>query len=216
MHLTLETLVVAQQQLVKTFPALVRLVEEVKSPPIAPPVPDPSPGLAAFQELVQAIIHQQLSIKAGATITGRLIDLVQGRVEPAILLEQDTTGLRAIGLSGQKVGYIKSLAEHVLADEEGFDRLYQLPDAEVIKKLTAVKGIGEWTAQMYLIFQLWRPDVWPTKDLGVVKGAAVLMGLDQNPTEQALQQLAEPMAGHRTVMAWYMWRLYQHPELLLR
>ena len=216
MHLTSETLALAQQRLVKTFPALERLVAEVQAPPIAPPVLVPSPGLAAFQELIQAIIHQQLSIKAGATITGRLVDLVQGRVEPATLLELETPTLRAIGLSGQKAGYIKSLAEHVLADEAGFNQLHLQPNEVVIKKLTAVKGIGEWTAQMYLIFQLWRPDVWPTKDLGVVKGAAMLMGIDHNPTEEALRKLAEPMAGYRTVMAWYMWRVYQHPDMLIR
>ncbi len=161
-----------------------------------------------YGSLVRSIAGQQLSVKAAASIWRRLVDRFDGRTPtPQEILDDDPEALRAAaGFSRAKVAYLRSLAEHVLAGELEIDRLRDLPDAEVIAELTAVKGIGEWTAQMFLMFTLHRPDVLPVGDLGVRNGAARAYGLEAPPPPAELTALAEPWRPHRTRACLYLWR----------
>ena len=133
-------------------------------------------GLAAaqhvdpFRALTHAIIAQQLSTKVAATIEGRFAALFRGRPTPAAVAGVSDAELRAVGLSGQKIGYIRDLCRRVSAGSLSLEALDVLPDAAVVDALTAVKGIGRWTAEMFLIFRLHRPDVLPVGDLGIVSG----------------------------------------------
>jgi DNA-3-methyladenine glycosylase II len=158
--------------------------------------------------LMRAIAGQQLSVKAAASIWQRLVDRFGGRTPtPEQILADDPDELRvACGFSRAKVAYLRSLAEHVVSGELELDRLPDLPDGEVLRELTAVKGIGEWTAHMFLIFTLQRPDVLPTGDLGVRNAAMRAYGLDRPPTPAELHALAEPWRPHRTRACLYLWR----------
>jgi DNA-3-methyladenine glycosylase II len=158
--------------------------------------------------LMRAIAGQQLSVKAAASIWQRLIDRFGGRTPtPEQILADDPDELRvACGFSRAKVASLRSLAEHVISGELELDRLPDMPDGEVLRELTAVKGIGEWTAHMFLIFTLQRPDVLPTGDLGVRNAAMRAYGLDRPPAPAELTQLAEPWRPHRTRACLYLWR----------
>jgi len=161
----------------------------------------------AYGALVRSITGQQLSTKAAATIYGRLAALFDDRAPtPQELLEVDVEQLRAVGLSRAKAAYLRSLAEHVISGELAIDRLDQLSDDEVIERLTAVRGLGTWTAHMFLIFHLGRPDVLPTGDLGIRRGAQLAYGLEQLPKPAELEALAEPWRPHRTLACLYLWR----------
>jgi DNA-3-methyladenine glycosylase II len=157
---------------------------------------------------MRAIAGQQLSVKAAASIWLRLLDRFGGRPPtPVEILADDPDELRvACGFSRAKVAYLRSLAEHVLSGELELDRLPDMPDGEVIRELTAVKGIGEWTAHMFLIFTLARPDVLPTGDLGVRNAAMRAYGLERPPAPAELQAIAEPWRPHRTRACLYLWR----------
>ena len=161
-----------------------------------------------YGALVRSITGQQLSVKAAASIYGRLLERFDGRTPtPEQILAEDPEALRvACGFSRAKVKYLRSLAEHVLSGELEIDRLSELPDEEVIRELTAVKGIGEWTAHMFLMFTLHRPDVLPVGDLGVRNAAMREYGLDAPPPAVALQELAEPWRPYRTRACLYLWR----------
>ncbi len=158
--------------------------------------------------LMRAIAGQQLSVKAAASIWQRLLDRFGGHVPtPEQILVDDPDELRvACGFSRAKVVYLRSLAEHVLSGELELDRLPDLADGEVIRELTAVKGIGEWTAHMFLMFTLKRPDVLPTGDLGVRNAAMRAYGLERPPAPAELTALAEPWRPHRTRACLYLWR----------
>ena len=157
---------------------------------------------------MRAITGQQLSVKAAQSIWRRLLDRFGGHTPtPEQILADDPDELRvAAGFSRAKIVYLRSLAEHVLAGEIELDRLDDLPDGEVIRELTAVKGIGEWTAHMFLMFTLHRPDVLPTGDLGVRNAAMRAYGLDAPPTPAELEAIAEPWRPHRTRACLYLWR----------
>jgi 3-methyladenine DNA glycosylase/8-oxoguanine DNA glycosylase len=114
--------------------------------------------------------------------------------------------LRAAGLSGAKAASIRDLAEKVLDGSVQLDRMNRLPDDEIVRELTLVRGIGPWTAEMFLIFQLGRLDVWPIGDFGIRKGYALLYGLTAPPSEKELEPLGEPFRPYRSVAAWYCWR----------
>jgi DNA-3-methyladenine glycosylase II len=161
-----------------------------------------------YGALLRAIVGQQLSVRAAQAIYGRLLERFGGRPPtPAEVLADDPDELRtAVGLSHAKVAYLRSLAEHVLSGELELDRLSELPDGDVIGELTAVKGIGEWTAHMFLMFTLHRPDVLPTGDLGVRNAAMRAYELDAPPPPAALQELAEPWRPYRTRACLYLWR----------
>ena len=164
----------------------------------------------AYGALLRSIVGQQLSTKAARSIYGRLVELFGGSTpSPQELLDSDPEALRGAGLSGAKVRYVRSLAEHVLSGELELERLPSLGDEEVMREVTAVKGLGEWTAHMFLIFHLGRPDVLPVGDLGVRKGMQTHFGLRKLPEADRMEKLAAPWRPFRSVAAWYMWRVLE-------
>jgi DNA-3-methyladenine glycosylase II len=155
--------------------------------------------------LVRAICYQQLAGAAARTIHGRL-EVALGTTTPEAVLATPVAELRAAGLSGNKTASIRDLAgEHLLGEVE-LDRVARLSDEEIIRELTLVRGIGQWTAEMFLMFQLGRLDVWPVDDLGVRKGYGILFGLSPAPTARELQPLGDELRPYRSVAAWYCWR----------
>jgi DNA-3-methyladenine glycosylase II len=161
-----------------------------------------------YGTLVRAIVGQQLSTKAARSIYMRLTDRFAGRTPtPEEVLDDDPEELRlAAGLSRPKVGYLRSLAEHVLSGELELDRLDELPDEEVIAELVAVKGLGVWSAHMFLMFHLQRPDVLPVGDLGIRKAIQRAYALDELPEPAEMEAVAEPWRPHRTLACRYLWR----------
>ena len=161
-----------------------------------------------YGALLRSITGQQLSVKAARAIYGRLTERFGGRTPtPRELLDDDPEAMRAAaGLSRAKVASLRSLAEHVLAGELRLDRLAELPDEAVVRELVAVKGIGEWTAHMFLMFTLHRPDVLPTGDQGIRNAVMRAYGLDAPPDPEALTALAEPWRPYRTRACLYLWR----------
>ena len=157
---------------------------------------------------MRSIAGQQLSVKAAAAIWRRLVDRYGGRTPtPAEILAEDPEELRAAaGFSRAKVAYLRSLAEHVESGALRLDVLERLDDAEVVRELTAVKGVGEWTAHMFLMFTLHRPDVLPVGDLGVRNAAMRAYGLAAPPAPADLTTLAEPWRPYRTRACLYLWR----------
>ena len=161
-----------------------------------------------FEAVARAIVFQQLSGKAAGTIHGRFHALYGGRApEPAELLATSDEHLRAAGLSRQKVGYLRDLAARVDAGDVPLASIDSLGDEEAIAALTRVKGVGRWTAQIFLMFRLGRPDVLPELDLGVQKGIQLAYGLAAAPRPADVLRIGAPWAPHRTVAAWYLWRL---------
>jgi DNA-3-methyladenine glycosylase II len=161
-----------------------------------------------YSALLRSITGQQLSVKAAQAIYGRLIERFGGRPPtPEELLADDPDAMRAAaGLSRAKVVALRSLAEHVLAGELQLANLAELPDEEVMRELVAVKGIGEWTAHMFLMFTLHRPDVLPTGDQGIKNAVMRAYGLDVVPKPDALTVIAEPWRPYRTRACEYLWR----------
>jgi DNA-3-methyladenine glycosylase II len=160
----------------------------------------------AYGTLLRSIVGQQLSTKAARTIYGRVLDLFGGETpSPQALLDADPDALRAAGLSGAKVRYVRSLAEHVLSGELELERLPELGDEQVAREVTAVKGLGQWTADMFLIFHLARPDVLPVGDLGVRRAVQRAYGLEELPSAEELERLGERWAPHRSLAALYLW-----------
>ncbi len=161
-----------------------------------------------YGALVRAITGQQLSVKAARAIYGRLTDRFDGRAPtPLEILEDEPEALRAAaGLSRAKVGYLRSLAEHTLSGELELERLDELDDETVIAELTAVKGLGLWSAQMFLMFHLERPDVLPTGDLGIRRAIERAYELAELPDAAAIEELALPWRPHRTLACRYLWR----------
>ena len=161
-----------------------------------------------YGALVRSIAGQQLSVKAARSIFNRLTARFDGTTPtPQQILADDPEALRAAcGFSRAKVAYLRSLAEHVVDGSLELERMDDLPDEEVLAELTAVKGIGEWTAQMFLMFTLHRPDVLPTGDLGVRNAAARAYGLAAPPKPLELTEIAEPWRPQRTRACLYLWR----------
>jgi DNA-3-methyladenine glycosylase II len=161
-----------------------------------------------YGALVRTIAGQQLSVLAARAIWTKLLAYFDGRVPtPQEILTEDPETLRAAaGFSRAKVVYLRSLAEHVLAGELELERLAELPDDEVIRALTAVKGIGEWSSHMFLMFTLHRPDVLAVGDLGVRNAAMRAYDLPAPPKAAELEALAEPWRPHRTRACLYLWR----------
>jgi DNA-3-methyladenine glycosylase II len=165
-----------------------------------------------YGALVRSIVNQQLSVRAAAAIYGRLTERYGGRSPtPAQLLADDPEQVRAAaGLSRAKVGFLRSLAEHVLSGELELERLDELPDEEVIAELVAVKGLGVWTAHMFLMSHLQRPDVLPVGDLGIRRAIEHAYGLDELPDAPTIEAIAEPWRPHRTLACRYLWRSLQN------
>jgi DNA-3-methyladenine glycosylase II len=166
-----------------------------------------------FAALVRAVISQQLSGKAAATIHDRVVALVGGMdgLNPASLLAADPVALRAAGLSRQKISYLRDLSAHVSDGRLDLAALEDQSDEEVIAAITAVKGFGRWSAEMFLMFRLNRPDVFPVDDLGIVKGVQKLFGMKSRPKPSTMARLAEPWRPYRSVAAWYLWRIHDRP-----
>ena len=165
-----------------------------------------------YGALVRAIVGQQLSVSAARSIYGRLAARFEDRApRPQEILNDEPEALRAAaGLSRAKVQYLRSLAEHTLSGELELERLNELDDERVIAELTAVKGIGLWSAQMFLMFHLERPDVLPTGDLGIRRAIERGYGLEALPDPIAMEQIAEPWKPHRTLACRYLWRSLQN------
>jgi DNA-3-methyladenine glycosylase II len=160
----------------------------------------------AYGALLRAIVGQQLSTKAARTIYLRVTDLFGGRTPaPDELLAASVEDLRGAGLSGRKVEYIRDLAAHVISGELELDRLDELSDEEAIEEMVAVRGLGRWTAEMFLIFHLERPDVLSGGDLGIRKAIQVEYGLEEMPAPQRVAEIGEPWSPHRSLASLYLW-----------
>ncbi len=162
-----------------------------------------------FFYLARTICYQQLAGKAAATIHRRFVEALKGEVTPAKVLRTRETTLRKAGLSRNKMAAIRDLATRIRSGEVEVHDLENQPDEEVIRRLVLVKGIGEWTAQMYLMFRLYRSDVWPTGDLGVRAGYAKAHGLSVPPTAKQLAQLGDEYRPWRSAAAFYCWRILE-------
>ena len=165
------------------------------------------PKLSPFEALVQAIVYQQLAGAAAQAIHGRLIDAMDGSVSPEALLALSDEALRGVGLSAAKVRYLRDLATKVLDGTVVVSArsLGRQSDDEVTERLTTVRGIGPWSAHMFLMFQLRRLDVWPVGDFGIRQGYGLAWKVPA-PTAKELEPLGEPYRPYRTVAAWYCWR----------
>ena len=160
-----------------------------------------------FKALIRAIVGQQLSTKAAASIWGRVTELFEDETpSPKQLIEADGQALRDAGLSWSKVGFLKDLAERVGDGRLDLEHLSELSDEDVVVTLTEIKGVGRWTAEMFLIFHLGRPDVVSTGDLGIRRAAQIAYGLDELPGPTELERIAEPWRPHRTLACLYLWR----------
>jgi DNA-3-methyladenine glycosylase II len=185
-----------------TMAGLIDMCGVISSPPRKKAAPEEHYGA-----LLHAVVNQQLSVKAGAAIYGRLTERFGGHTPtPEQLLADEPEELRAAaGLSRSKVGFMRSLAEHILSGELELDRLDSLSDDEVMTELVAVKGIGEWTAHMFLMSHLHRPDVMAPGDLGIKRAIEKAYGLE-DPDRETMERLAERWRPHRTLACRYLWR----------
>lgn len=191
----------------KADPVLRRVIDDVG------PVGDFFVGRPSdhYGTLVRSIVGQQLSTKAAASIYNKLLGRFGGRAPtPDEVLAEDPDELRAaVGLSHAKVRYLRSLADHVLDGSLELDRLSELPDDEVIAALVAVKGLGVWSAHMFLMFHLHRPDVLAVGDLGIRRAVQIRYGLAELPTPAELTEIAEPWRPYRSLACIYLWRSLQ-------
>jgi len=195
--------VAASQALAAADPRLGDLIAAVGPPQIALRPDETLPAL------LRSIVYQQLSTKAAATIHGRVLDAfgTDGALDPEAVHAAHDDALRACGLSRAKVAAVRDLGERQRAGTlPTRAELLAMPDAAVVAALTAVRGVGPWTAQMVLLFNLGRPDVWPVADLGVQEGYRIVLGLEARPTAKEMVAVGEPYAPWRSVAAWYGWR----------
>jgi DNA-3-methyladenine glycosylase II len=187
--------------LAATDPVIARLLAKAGPPRLRRPTE------SHFATLVRAIVYQQLAGSAAAAIHGRLITALDGDVQPEGLLKLSDETLRAVGLSRAKVASLRDLSAKVVdgtvvVSARGLSRE---SDEEITERLSTVRGIGRWTAEMFLLFQLRRLDVWPTGDLGVRRGYGLAWGIPM-PTAKQLEPLGDPYRPYRSVVAWYCWR----------
>jgi DNA-3-methyladenine glycosylase II len=194
----------AAQILAERDPVIARLVEAAGLPKF------PAPAETNFATLVRSVTYQQLAGAAARAIHGRLIQALGGEVTPERLLAAPTETLRAAGLSGNKTASLQDLAAKVLDGTVVLDarRLARVSDEEVVARLSTVRGIGKWSAEIFLMFQLRRMDVWPTGDLGIRKGFGLAWNIP-TPTPKQLDLRGEPYRPYRSVLAWYCWRAAQ-------
>ena len=184
-------------------PVLAGLIERVPRYAIVPRE-DP------YHALLRAILYQQLAGAAAAAIQRRLHSLSNQDDQPPTaqqLLATTDAQFRSAGVSRQKAGYMRDLALHVVDGTLDFALLPKLDDAEVVRRVTAVKGLGEWSAHMFLMFHLGRPDVLPIGDLGVRNGMRIAYGLEETPTPKRATEIGARWAPYRSVGSWYMWRV---------
>ncbi|HWD52954.1 MAG TPA: DNA-3-methyladenine glycosylase 2 family protein [Acidimicrobiales bacterium] len=192
----------AARALSRKDPVLKALVKEYGYPPGRPHVP----ASMRFAVLARSILYQQLAGKAAASIEGRFVGALGGVVTPERVLAVSTDVLRACGLSGAKARSIQDLAEKVVSGQISLERIGRLSNEDVVEHLVQVRGIGQWTAEMFLLGTLGRLDIWPVGDYGVRAGFAVCWHLAETPTPKELMVLGEPYRPYRSVVAWYCWR----------
>ena len=161
-----------------------------------------------FESLAKIVVGQQVSTRAAEAITLRLVESLNGQLEPENLLSRDDETLRAAGLSRQKVSYLRSLATAVVEGELPLEEMPKMSDEAVLQRITAIRGFGTWSAQMYLMFSLGRTDVWPSGDLAVRVGFGRLLGLTERPTPKQTDQLASPFTPYRSALALLCWHYY--------
>jgi DNA-3-methyladenine glycosylase II len=174
--------------------------------------PEPRIRERGYQTLLRTIVGQQVSVAAAASVWRKLESELGTAMEPHELLARDFDTLRACGLSRQKQGYARSLCELVAAGELD---LANLPDddEDAIAELVRIKGIGRWSAEIYLLFAEGRPDIWPAGDLAVQAGIGKILGLEERPGEKETRALAEPWSPHRGAVAIFTWHTYNNPAL---
>jgi DNA-3-methyladenine glycosylase II len=187
---------------------VVRAGDQPTLPPDPTPSPDPNMPTDRYGVLLRAIVSQNISEIASRSIYRRLIERFGGRPpSPEEILGDDPDELcAAVGLSRAKVASFRSLAEHVVSSELDLKRLHELPDEDVIAQLVSVKGIGTWTADIFLIFHLHRPDVLPVGDLGLRRAVERAYGLNGLPEPAEVERIAEPWRPYRTLASLYLWR----------
>ncbi len=188
-------------ELARRDPALARAIAVVGPPNVRPPQD------TYFAALCRSIIFQQLAGKAAAAIFGRFVSAVGPELTHLAVLAASEADLRGAGLSAAKTASVRDLAAKVGDGTVPLDGIEELADDEIVARLVSVRGIGRWTAEMFLIFQLRRPDVWPVDDLAVRRGYAVMHGLDAWPKPKELERLGEAYRPWRSVAAWYCWRM---------
>jgi DNA-3-methyladenine glycosylase II len=165
-----------------------------------------------FEMLARAIVFQQLSTKAARTIYGRLEEAAGGALTPESIQNLSVGEMRRAGLSRQRLGYIRDLAEHALSGKVDFARLPAMSDEEVIESLTDIKGVGVWTAHMFLLFSLRRPNVLPVGDLGVRMAIQRAYKKRKMPTPKQVEQIAKGWHPYCSYAAWYLWRSLELPK----
>jgi DNA-3-methyladenine glycosylase II len=191
----------ATAEIARRDPVMAGLIERAGPLRIRPPR-DPDP----FVDLAESIAYQQLAGRAAAAIWSRVAALFDGKMTPERVLATPDEAFRAAGFSGAKTRSVKDLADKVLAGVVPIDRLRRMPDDEIVTRLSEVRGIGRWTAEMFLIFTLRRMDVWPVLDYGVRNGYRIAYRLPAMPTPKELDGEGERFRPYRTVAAWYCWR----------
>ena len=206
--MSLEDFARARRALIRRDPVLAPVIRKHKHRTILD-----TPLIDPFAALVRTITSQQLSTKAAATIHRRVLDLMpDGVPTPDAIARTTDEQLRAAGLSRQKIAYVRDLARHASTGELSLHTLGTLGDEEVIAAITKVKGLGRWSAEMFLMFRLHRADVLPVDDLGIVVAVQRLYGLRKRPKADRLRKIAEPWRPYRTVACWYLWRSLENGE----
>lgn len=200
MGLTAAQIAKGVRAVAKVEPAIARAVKRAG-------MPDPRIRDRGATTLLRTIIGQQVSVAAATSIWNRFEAAVGPGVPLNVLLDTPVDALRACGLSGQKVAYCHSLAQHVVDGGIDFDAL-PADDEEAIRLLTSIKGIGRWSAEIYLLFAEGRPDIWPAGDLAVQEAVGRILELDARPTERVTRQLSEPWSPHRGAIAIFAWHCY--------
>ena len=189
----------AAEAIAAADPAVAAFIE--RAGPYAPRPGDGDP----FVSLARAIVFQQLATRAAAAIHGRFVEAIGGAVTPAAILATEPETLRAAGLSTAKTTSLIDLATKVAEGSVPLDGIEALSDDEIVARLTTVRGIGRWTAEMFLLFELRRPDVWPVDDLGVRHGWSLIHDLPETIKPKALEPLGDPFRPYRSVVALYCW-----------
>ena len=174
--------------------------------------PEPRIRPRGYGTLMRTIVGQQVSVAAAASMWRKFEEFAGADLRPERILAAEFDTLRACGLSRQKQGYMRSLCELVVAGELDFDAL-SADDEEAITQLTRIKGIGRWSAEIYLLFAEGRGDMWPAGDLAVQAGLHKILGLEARPSEKQTRDLAEPWRPHRGAAAIFTWHVYNNPAL---
>jgi DNA-3-methyladenine glycosylase II len=198
---------VAVRHLKRSDPRLAAVMERV-----GPCRFQPERNGTHFDAILRSIIYQQLSGKAAATIHGRVIALLNGAPTPAAVAATPDDALRAAGLSRQKMSYVRDLARQATSGAVPFAALDTLDDDAVIEALTAIKGVGRWTAQMFLMFRLGRPNVLPAEDLGIRKGVQLAYRTRGLPPPKRVLALGRSWSPYATIASWYLWRSLELPQ----